>query len=89
MKSMIGFVALILALISIAQAKDPGWPRQMKKDGATLIIYQPQVDSWNNFTDLEARFAFSVTPPAGKPGDRCYTGGRWSIRKTTWSRSAI
>jgi hypothetical protein len=39
----------------------------MEKDGATLIIYQPQVDSWNNFTDLEARFAFSIVPPAGKP----------------------
>jgi hypothetical protein len=65
MKWLVGS-ALVLAFILVARAEDPGWPRQVSKDGATLIVYQPQVDSWNNFTDLDARFAISLTPPAGK-----------------------
>jgi hypothetical protein len=67
MKSLIVCTALALACISVASAEDPGWPRRVDKDGATLIVYQPQVDSWNNFTDLDGRFAISLTPPAGKP----------------------
>lgn len=30
-------------------AVDPGWPRQIVKQGATLVYYQPQVDEWQGF----------------------------------------
>jgi len=36
------------------------------KQGNRLITYQPQVDDWKNFQDLQARMAFSLTPPGGK-----------------------
>ncbi|MEO8439670.1 MAG: hypothetical protein ABI540_05550 [Spartobacteria bacterium] len=49
------------------QASDPGWPREHVRDGARLIVYQPQVDDWKNFEDLTWRMAVSLTPAGGKP----------------------
>jgi hypothetical protein len=66
MKSIVGFSALIVALAAGALAQDSGWPRQWNKDGATALTYQPQVDAWENFTDLDWRQAFAITPPGGK-----------------------
>lgn len=41
-------------------ADDPGWPRVIKKNGEELTIYQPQVDSWQQFKRLHARFALAI-----------------------------
>jgi hypothetical protein len=49
-----------------APAQDIGWPRQVSKDGARLIYYQPQVDDWKDYKELFARVAFSLTPKDGK-----------------------
>jgi hypothetical protein len=57
---------LILAASASVWAQDPGWPRQIVKPGGTLIIYQPQVDDWKNFTDITWRQAFLLTPTGGK-----------------------
>ena len=33
---------------------DGGWPRRFETaDGATLLLYQPQIDSWDRQTDRE------------------------------------
>ena len=53
---LIGF--LFLASISIAQAPDDGWPREIACCGARLVIYQPQIDQWTN--DL-LKFRSAVT----------------------------
>src|SRR5213080_1817256 len=45
---------------------DPGWPRQRTNEKGRLIYYQPQVDAWTNFKQLDFRMAFSLTPKAGK-----------------------
>jgi hypothetical protein len=50
-----------------AGSADPGWPREVKKDGATLTYYQPQLDGWKDYKELRARIAFSLTPKGGKP----------------------
>ncbi len=51
-----------------APVTDPGWPREVTgKDGTRLVYYQPQIDSWKNYRELQARVAVSVTPPGGKP----------------------
>ena len=39
---------------------DPGWPRVFKKDNLQLTVYQPQVDSWSDFSQLHYRCAISV-----------------------------
>ena len=61
-------VALLLlgGPAATTHAQDPGWPREIVKDGARLVYYQPQVDDWKDFTDLDFRFAVSVTPKGGK-----------------------
>ncbi len=46
--------------------QDPGWPRILEKPGAAVIAYQPQVDEWNNFSDVTWRQAFQITPAGGK-----------------------
>ena len=43
-------LTLTLALLAIqpirAATQDPGWPREIVRDGATLTYYQPQIDDW-------------------------------------------
>jgi hypothetical protein len=58
---------LVLASASAVLAQDPGWPRQIAKPAGTLVYYQPQVDSWNDFQKLDWRMAISFTPVGGKP----------------------
>src|SRR5450432_167174 len=45
---------------------DPGWPRQRTNEKGSLVYYQPQVDTWTNFKQLDFRMAFSLTPKGEK-----------------------
>jgi len=49
-----------LALSADSPPDDPGWPRLMKKNGKELTIYQPQVDSWPDYKNINVRFAIAV-----------------------------
>jgi hypothetical protein len=57
---------LLCLMASVAFAQDPGWPRQIVSQGNTLVYYQPQVDNWTNFEQLDWRMAISITPAGGK-----------------------
>jgi hypothetical protein len=46
---------------------DPGWPREVDRNGIRFVYYQPQVDEWKNLRELRARVAFTLTPTGGKP----------------------
>jgi hypothetical protein len=46
---------------------DPGWPREVTRNGIRFVYYQPQVDGWKDFRELRARLAFVLTPKDGKP----------------------
>ena len=65
-KIFLGLLALILSACSCAWAQDPGWPRKLVKPGGTVLIYQPQVDDWQNFIDIKWRQAFQLTPTGNK-----------------------
>ena len=52
--------------IDTAAEEDPGWPREITNQGNTLLLYQPQVDDWKNFQELDWRMAFSLTPAGGQ-----------------------
>ena len=65
-KICLGVLALICAVCSCSWAQDPGWPRKLVKPGGTVLVYQPQVDDWQNFTDIKWRAAFQLTPNGGK-----------------------
>lgn len=41
---------------------DRGWPRVYKLEGAEIVLYPPQVDSWEAYKTLTARLAVSVRP---------------------------
>lgn len=58
---------LLFVVTTPAFAQDPGWPRKMSKNGHALVIYQPQVDDWKNFSELDWRMAVSLTPKGEKP----------------------
>ena len=66
MKKLILIVTLILTFVSVSVAQDPGWPRQKTSPAGRLVYYQPQVDSWTNYRDVQFRMAFSLTPAGGK-----------------------
>lgn len=40
----------------------PSWPRHFEKDGNTVLLYQPQVDSWKDHDVLRFRAVIAVTP---------------------------
>ncbi len=44
----------------------PPWPRVIDRDGAHVIVYQPQVRSWQNYRTLVADSAISITPAGQK-----------------------
>ncbi len=45
----------------------PTWPRALESNGNRLIIYQPQLQSWQKFRELTADTAISLTAAGGKP----------------------
>ena len=75
-----GFAAQAQNSASTAQHPDP-WPRELHIDGATMTVYEPQVDSWDGGF-LKFRAAVSVKPSGGGQevfgGSQCqrpYAGG--------------
>jgi hypothetical protein len=50
---------------SVGQAAVPAegaWPREIQANGATVLVYQPQIDSWQG-NRLEARAAVAIRRP--------------------------
>ena len=60
------FSAVTVLMVATAIAQDPGWPRTITKPGGKLVLYQPQVDDWKNYQQVDARMAFTLTPTGGK-----------------------
>ena len=44
---------------------DPGWPREIKRDGLSLVLHQPQIDEWAAYRTVKGRMAISLTPVKG------------------------
>ncbi len=45
----------------------PSWPRVFDRNGTHVVVYQPQLKSWQKFQTLVADTAISVTDPGQKP----------------------
>ena len=57
------WVVLLLTAASIAGralGADPGWPREIRSEKGTIILYEPQVESMKGDL-LKARSAFSAS----------------------------
>src|SRR5262245_22462751 len=67
----IAVVLVIVFLSGLARAQNkapqPGdpWPRQFKLTNAVVLVYQPQVESWENDL-LSFRAVVSITPNGSK-----------------------
>jgi hypothetical protein len=66
-RTLVLALSLALALTRAGATQDPGWPREIARDDATLVYYQPQIDDWKDFKEINGRMAISVTPRGGKP----------------------
>ena len=66
MKKAAALLLFVLAIVQSSAATDPGWPRTITKQGATLVYYQPQVDNWESFKTIDWRMAIALTPLGGK-----------------------
>jgi hypothetical protein len=69
-------ITLLLAISTLAAGNlaakstpppvDPGWPRQRTNEKGSLVYYEPQVDAWTKFKQIDFRMAFSLTPKGEK-----------------------
>ena len=78
MKNIPAFILALIFLAAgplLAQApkpedksvpSDPGWPRHRTNEQGRLVYYQPQVDGWKDFKELNFRMAFTLTPKGQK-----------------------
>lgn len=66
MKTLIA-VALCFCLVTATLAQDIGWPREKTNAGGKIIYYQPQLDEWKDYRQLEARMAVSIKTKSGQP----------------------
>lgn len=55
------FVAVAAAVTLPLRAADAGWPREIRAEKGTIILYEPQVESMKGDL-LKVRSAFSLTP---------------------------
>jgi hypothetical protein len=44
----------------------PSWPKIFERDGNHVILYQPQLKTWQKYRELVADTAISITPQGGK-----------------------
>src|SRR5579871_6761540 len=59
-------ILLTVCLVTATFAQDIGWPREKNNAQGTIIYYQPQLDDWKGFRELEARMAVSIKTKAGE-----------------------
>lgn len=52
---------------------DIGWPREFKTDTHTVVVFQPQVEEWVEYTTLKMRMAVAVSE-TGKEEEAQYGG---------------
>ena len=69
---MLSVVLALLASPARAQSSAPadqGWPRVFTQGDQKVVLYQPQIDSWKDFQQVQFRMAAAVTPGgASQPG---------------------
>lgn len=63
---------LLLAAVQAPPQEEPQelkellWPRQFEQAGDKVVVYDPQIDSWENYESLKARAAVVVTASGSK-----------------------
>ena len=68
-RSLFGLICVLAAGPAYPADEIVDWPREHSYlDGSKLVLYQPQIESWENYERLEGRLALAFEPPgAEKP----------------------
>ena len=66
LRKAVAYLLLLWGIPGLMFAEDIGWPREKTQNGARIVYYQPQIDSWKDYRTLDARMAIQVTPAGGK-----------------------
>src|SRR5438128_746888 len=56
--------AAVAAVAPADDSDDIAWPRTIKQGGTSIVVYQPQIDKWEQ-DKLSGRAAVAVTPAGG------------------------
>lgn len=77
-----GMLAIVLTQQVFAQtvSTPPAWPRTLEKDGNTIVIYQPQVDGWDDYRTIHFRAAVLIRKKGAAEGDYAAV----AASATTW-----
>ncbi|MEE9568090.1 MAG: hypothetical protein V3W37_01790 [Candidatus Binatia bacterium] len=66
-RGAVAFAFLVLAGGKLLAAEELNWPREYSdKDGAKVVMYQPQIESWSEYSHLKARVAVAFAPAGTK-----------------------
>ena len=64
-KQIIPLLFLSFAFHVIAKPKPTpsarDWPREFKVDGHTVVVFQPQLENWENYVKIQGKAAVAVT----------------------------
>ncbi|HTE24620.1 hypothetical protein [Flavitalea sp.] len=66
MKKRLLAVIVIMLFAIPGFSQDVTFPRQLTNEGSVLTMYQPQVDSWEQYKRLHYRMAFTLKPNQGQ-----------------------
>ena len=66
-------LVLLTGVASVRAQTDDAWPRQIDTENAKVLIYQPQLESFEG-NELAWRAAVSVTLGDAEPGHRSRVG---------------
>ena len=80
---ILAFCVLVSGRLS-AMSQELSWPRQIEADGVTIVLYQPQLDSFKGNV-MTGRLAISVST-AGKPEP--VFGAMWISAQVSVDRDA-
>ncbi|HEY9114329.1 MAG TPA: hypothetical protein VIN10_06485 [Bacteroidales bacterium] len=53
---------IIIGFVNTTFSQDTEWPREREHEGSVLTIYEPQVESWEDYAKIDFRMAFSLVP---------------------------
>ena len=52
----------IFPMIAAGQSESLTFPREIVSEAGKLVVHTPQIDTWKDFSSIEARVAVEVTP---------------------------
>ena len=59
--ALLVFATPLLLWSELAAQEDQGWPREFTTENAHIVVYQPQVETWRSYSEIEGVAAIVAT----------------------------